>query len=58
MLAWINKCSCEKSSKVNSLSLHGMGISRIKDIVEKYDGIIEITPESEKFTVSILLPLN
>lgn len=46
------------TTKENSLSLHGMGISRIKDIVEKYDGIIEITPESEKFTVSILLPLN
>lgn len=35
---------------------HGLGLPRIKSIVEAHDGICTITPEKDRFTVEILLP--
>lgn len=37
---------------------HGIGLRRIQDIVERHSGIMEILPEKEMFTVSILIPLH
>lgn len=37
---------------------HGLGLSRIKNIIETHGGVMKITPEEYKFTVSILLPLS
>lgn len=46
------------TSKNNLKNEHGIGIKRIIELVEKYDGIIEITPEKNIFSVSILIPIN
>lgn len=37
---------------------HGIGLKRIIEIVEKYDGIIDINPEENTFSISILIPIN
>lgn len=37
---------------------HGLGLKRIIDIVETHNGIIDITPDSNEFRVSILIPLD
>lgn len=37
---------------------HGLGLSRIETIVEKHNGMMDITPSKKDFTVSILLPLS
>lgn len=37
---------------------HGIGLRRIQDIVERHSGIMEILPEKDMFTVSILIPLH
>lgn len=42
----------------NEKNTHGIGIRRIKELVEKYDGIIDITPDKNSFSVSILIPIN
>lgn len=36
---------------------HGLGLSRIVNIIETHDGIIDIIPTDSEFTVSILIPL-
>lgn len=36
---------------------HGIGIKRIMEIVEKYEGIIDITQGESSFSVSILIPI-
>lgn len=36
---------------------HGIGLKRVKYIVETHDGIIDIVPEKTEFKVSILIPL-
>lgn len=45
------------TSKANK-KLHGMGLSNIRSIVEKYDGEMDIKVQNEQFTVSISIPLN
>jgi sensor histidine kinase regulating citrate/malate metabolism len=37
---------------------HGLGVHRIKEIVEKYKGTSRIIPEADSFAVHILLPLE
>ncbi|MBO5260767.1 MAG: GHKL domain-containing protein [Coprococcus sp.] len=37
---------------------HGLGLSRVQTVVEKHNGMMEITPSKENFTVTILLPLS
>ncbi len=37
---------------------HGYGISNVKDIVEKYDGEIEIKHNEKEFAVTIIIPQN
>lgn len=37
---------------------HGIGIKRIRSIVNDADGILNIVPEKNKFTVHIMLPLK
>lgn len=37
---------------------HGIGLKRVHDIVKKYQGFLEITPEESSFCVSILIPLE
>jgi len=42
------------SSKKNH---YGIGLSNIKDIVEKYNGLVDIDTANNIFTVKITLPL-
>jgi len=35
---------------------HGLGIRRVKDIVEKADGVLQITSENNVFSVHIMIP--
>lgn len=37
---------------------HGIGLKRINDIVSKYQGFLEITPEKDSFHIAILIPLD
>lgn len=37
---------------------HGIGIRRIKEIVEQAGGTCQFTPEAERFSVSIMIPLE
>ena len=37
---------------------HGIGLKRIREIVERHFGIMEILPEKEMFSVNILIPLH
>ena len=46
------------TSKNNNRNEHGIGIKRIKEIIKKYDGIVDITPQDNTFSVSILLPIT
>lgn len=48
-----------KSTKSNAkITEHGIGLNRVKYIVETHRGIIEITPKEVEFKVYILLPLE
>ena len=38
--------------------LHGIGMSNIKSIVEKYEGIYNITADDNSFTTKIAIPLT
>ena len=43
----------------NQISIeHGIGLNRVKEIVEKYEGFMQIKPEEEAFTVKILIPMD
>lgn len=58
-----NKCGdllTSKSPRSNNPPYisHGLGLQRIRDIVSHADGFIEITPDKDTFTVSILLPTD
>lgn len=46
------------TSKNQNRNEHGIGIKRIIEIIKKYDGIIDINPEDNIFSVSILLPIT
>ncbi len=47
------------STKTNSKSQeHGLGLKRVSQIVEQYNGIINISPETNQFKIRILIPLN
>lgn len=46
------------TSKNKEKNEHGIGIKRIIELVEKYEGIIDIAPEEKSFSVSILIPIN
>lgn len=37
---------------------HGIGLKRVKQIVESAEGFLEIRPEKDSFHVSIVIPLN
>lgn len=39
-------------------TLHGIGITSIRQVAEKYDGAIKITTENDWFTLCILFPLS
>lgn len=45
------------SSKKNK-KMHGYGIKSIRNVVEKYDGLIEFYEENDHFGVQIALPLH
>lgn len=47
-----------QSTKEETSIEHGLGIQRIKEIVEEANGIIRIIPEEECFKLTILLPLE
>jgi sensor histidine kinase regulating citrate/malate metabolism len=47
-----------QSTKEEASIEHGLGIQRIKEIVEEANGIIRIIPEEECFKLTILLPLE
>jgi len=46
------------TSKNNDKCEHGIGLKRITEIVEKYDGIIDIGPKENTFSISILIPIT
>ena len=46
------------TSKNREKHTHGIGLKRIMEIVEKYDGIIDISPKENTFSISILIPIN
>ena len=46
------------STKMSERNEHGIGLFRIRDLVSKYDGMIQFEHEKETFSVSVLLPLN
>lgn len=46
------------TSKNKKRNEHGIGLKRIMEIVEKYDGIIDIVPKENTFSISILIPIN
>lgn len=47
-----------KAGKGNQNGMeHGIGLKRIREIVERHFGIMEILPEKEMFSVNILIPL-
>ena len=38
-------------------SAHGIGLENVQNIVEKYDGILDLEYENKKFVTSIILYL-
>lgn len=38
-------------------ALHGIGISSIRHSVEKYGGTVDVSTDTDRFTISILIPL-
>lgn len=56
---YINTKKGFNTSKKSSLfEEHGLGLSRVKDIIDSHSGMIQILPENSKFTVNILIPLD
>lgn len=37
---------------------HGIGLKRVKEIAEKHHGFVQVKPEENRFTVTILIPLK
>lgn len=37
---------------------HGIGVRRIKQVTEKYNGIYQQLPEADKFTLTVMVPLK
>lgn len=37
---------------------HGIGVKRIKQVTEKYNGIYQQLPEADKFTLTVMVPLK
>ena len=37
---------------------HGIGLLNVRDVVESYDGVIDITAENGIFTISVLIPMR
>lgn len=46
------------TSKYKDKNEHGIGLKRITEIVEKYNGIIDVVPKENTFSISILLPID
>lgn len=54
-----NELLSTKAGKGNQNGMeHGIGLKRIREIVERHFGIMEILPEKEMFSVNILIPLH
>ena len=54
-----NELLSTKAGKGNQNGMeHGIGLKRIREIVERHSGIMEILPEKEMFSVNILIPLH
>lgn len=51
------KLKSRKATK-NEAGNHGIGLKRISDITEKHNGFMEISPQKNTFTITILIPLN
>ncbi len=45
-----------QSTKSNNKELHGIGVSRVKEIVESYNGIYDIYEEDNYFCFSVFIP--
>ena len=54
-----NELLSTKAGKGNQNGMeHGIGLKRIREIVERHFGIMETLPEKEMFSVNILIPLH
>ena len=54
-----NELLSTKAGKGNQNGMeHGIGLKRIREIVKRHSGIMEILPEKEMFSVNILIPLH
>ena len=53
----MEKCADGFTHKVDSPE-HGIGLLNVRDVVNKYDGMVNIEAEKGIFLISILMPLN
>jgi len=37
---------------------HGIGLSNVKDVVHKYNGVVNIKPQDAVFVITTLVPLH
>lgn len=49
--------SSKKNDSVYDSICHGIGLRRVREIVEKYHGFVEINPQNDIFQITIFLPL-
>lgn len=47
----INKLGTLKTDKVN----HGLGLNNIRDVIEKYNGVIDIRMDNECFVADVCM---
>lgn len=51
----LNKRGCKILSTKKTTEIHGIGLENVKRIVDKYNGVMEITTENQRFNVVIML---
>lgn len=53
-----NRNGTLQTTKTDNTGMHGLGLARVKMLVEKAGGNIDISPENDKFCVRIMIPLK
>ena len=52
------KSNTSLETSKNDSNNHGIGMKQIKEITEKYDGILDIYEEHEMFCVNVMIPME